>query len=709
MIRFGGLIVRLHWWVMAIWLMVVGAFGVLAGGAADSLQGAGFDVAGTQSQQVDELLDEEFHASTATSPVVVYQAGAGREMVEQTLRAVDGVVEVRSVLGKDGRTVATTVAVASGQSAAQDAVPTLRSALADAGVNASVTGFPAVQYDTYEQSQADLAKTELITFPVVAVFLLLFFGTVVAASVPMLLGLAAVVTATGMLALLGEQFAISVFALNIGSLVGLGLSIDFSLVMVRRFREERSAGRDVADAVRMTMATSGRSVLFSGLTLMLSMALTTVAFSDLMIVRSITLGVVLVSAVGLLGGLTLVPALLYVLGDRVDRLRVLPQRGPSGWPGLAFWLSQSVTRRPVVHLLAGLAVLAALSLPLLGIRLVGANTEALPAGTESAVGAKQTEAGFGRNALTPVKVTIESGDVGAAIGPVRELIEADSRVEQVAPPQVNERGDTAVLTVLPSAGMYERAHQQLVTDLRERLAEQPGHHRVLVGGDAAAFVDFKQALYGRFPLLAAAITATILLLLLLFFRSILLPLKAAVTSALPLVATLGVLVWLFQDGHGERLLGFESQGRLNVVTPVIVFVILFALSTDYEVFLLSRVRENYERVRDTGLAVALGLRQTAGLITAAALILIATFGSLAASSVETLKEIGIGLAVGILLDATVVRLLIVPATMQLFRGGNWWLPSWLRRVLPDVGREASSPPTTGSSPEHQNAFAGRTR
>jgi uncharacterized membrane protein YdfJ with MMPL/SSD domain len=707
MIRLGGLIVRLHWWVMAIWLMVVGTFGVLAGEAADTLRGAGFDVAGSQSQQVDALLDEEFHASTATSPVVMYQADAGRETVEQTLRAVDGVVEVRSVLGEDGRTVATTVAVTGGQSAAQEAVPTLRSALADAGVDASVTGFPAVQYDTYEQSQADLAKTELITFPVVAVFLLLFFGTVVAASVPLLLGLAAVVTATGMLALLGEQFAISVFALNIGSLVGLGLSIDFSLVMVRRFREERSAGRDVADAVRITMATSGRSVLFSGLTLMLSMALTTVAFSDLMIVRSITLGVVLVSAVGLLGGLTLVPALLYVLGDRVDRLRVLPRRGPSGSPGLAFWLSQSVTRRPVVHLLGAVVLLGTLSLPLLGIRLVGANTEALPAGTESAVGAEQAEARFGGNALTPVKVTVESEDLGAAIGPVRELIEADSRVEQVSSPQLNDRGDTAVLTVLPTAGMYERAHQQLVTDLRERLAG-PAGYRVLVGGDAAAFVDFKQALYGRFPLLAAAITATILLLLLLFFRSILLPLKAAVTSALPLVATLGVLVWLFQDGHGERLLGFESQGRLNVVTPVIVFVILFALSTDYEVFLLSRVRENYEQVGDTGRAVALGVRQTAGLITAAALILIATFGSLAASSVETLKEIGIGLAVGILLDATVVRLLIVPATMQLFRGGNWWLPSWLRRVLPDVGREAQSPQSPGSSPEHQNAFAGRT-
>ncbi|GAB3427863.1 MMPL family transporter [Flindersiella endophytica] len=707
MIRFGGLVARMHWWVLAIWLLVVGGFGVLAGGAADSLQGAGFDVAGSQSQQVTELLDEEFRGSTATSPVVMYQSGTRREAVEQTMRAVDGVVEVRSVTSEDRRTVATTVAMTGGQSAAQDAVPRLRSALADAGVEASITGFPAVQYDTYEQSQADLAKTELITFPVVAVFLLLFFGTAVAAAVPLLLGLAAVVTATGILALLGDQFAISVFALNIGSLVGLGLSIDFSLIMVRRFREEQAAGHDVADAVRATMATSGRSVLFSGLTLMLSMALTTVAFADLMIVRSITLGVVVVSAVGLLGGLTLVPALLYVLGDRVDRLRVLPRRRPSGSPGLAFWLSQSVTRRPVVYLLGAVVVLGALSLPLLGIRLVGANTEALPAGTESAVGAEQAEAVFDRNTLTPVKVTVESGDLGAEIGPVAALLEADPRVAHVAQPQVDDRGDTAVLTVLPKAGMYELDHQRLVTDLRTQLAGQPGY-RVLVGGDAAAFVDFKQALYGRFPLLAAAITAAILLLLLVFFRSVLLPLKAAVTSALPLVATLGVLVWLFQDGHGERLLGFESQGRLNVVTPVIVFVILFALSTDYEVFLLSRVRENYVRERDTGRAVALGLRQTAGLITAAALILIATFGSLAASSVETLKEIGIGLAAGILLDATIVRLLIVPATMQLFRGGNWWLPSWLRRVLPQPGHEALSPENTGSSPEQQNAFAGRT-
>jgi RND superfamily putative drug exporter len=373
---------------------------------------------------------------------------------------------------------------------------------------------------------------------------------------------------------------------------------------------------------------------------------------------------------------------------------------------------------------------------------------------ESRIGADEVDRAFGQNQITPIRLVMQAKSPNGALTPefltalrhLTNVVAADPRAQQVAslstllgdvpdaqyrlvnrdsfsptpkvspdqPPampavptqiagqfvNLNGAADTATVLIVPKAGMYERGHLGFVTDIRDRIIPEQSDlrsYQVLVGGDAASFVDFKGALYGRFPVVALVISIAILVLLMLFFRSILIPVKAAITSAIPLVATYGVLVWLFQDGHGEKLLGFTSQGRLNVVTPLIVFVILFALSTDYEVFLLSRVRENYERTGNTARSVAAGMQQTASLIMAAAVILIATFGSLAASSVETLKEIGIGLAVGILLDATIVRLILVPATMQLARGGNWWLPGWLERILPRVnhGADTASVPAEG--------------
>ncbi len=303
--RLGAFVTRRGWWVVVLWLIAAGGFGAFAGKAQTSLQGAGFDVSGSESQVVERILDEAFHDSATTNAVIVYSADGKAtsasfakkaSAVDDKLRKVPGVAKVRSyytdgdqmLLSKDEHTAITVVSLSGGQSEAQNKVPDLRKQTEGAGIDVKVTGFPAVQYDTYKLSQDDLAKTEMITFPVVAIFLLIFFRTVVAALVPLALGGLSVTIATGALRLLATQTSISVFAVNIGSLVGLGIAIDFCLVMVRRMREERAAGASSEQAVYTMMATSGRSVMFSGLTLLLSMGLVTAIFHDMMIVRSIT-------------------------------------------------------------------------------------------------------------------------------------------------------------------------------------------------------------------------------------------------------------------------------------------------------------------------------------------------------------------------------------------------------------------------------------
>lgn len=1032
---YGTALVRRRRLVLIGWLLLIGALGLFAGKANTSLRAGGFDVPGSQSAAVNQILNSQFHTSDENNVAVVYHVGSGTlvdpayvrkaQAAEHKLQKLPGVLEVHSffiqadpsLLSTDMRTAVSVVTLAGSDADAQNKVPDIRASLKDSGLNPKVGGFPALQNDTYQISKDDLKKTEKVTFPIVTLFLLLFFGTAVAAAIPLLLGISAIVAATGLLGLLGEAFSISYFSLNIGSLVGLGLSIDFSLILVRRYREERAGGRAPHDAVARTMATSGRSILFSGLTLLVSMVAVSLIFHDLMIVRSISIGVLTVGAFGLLGALTFTPALLAVLGDKVERLRVIPRRTarPDG-DGTWYRLSHSVMRRPVVWLTSALVVIGLLALPLLNIRFIGANTGALPASTESVVAQKQMESAFAKNALTPISITIKnpkgqdsaftnnflatlrtttntiaadprtnqvdslstllgavhddrfplirrkffspapemtdagvpanlpgisidpiidvpvgglgptvaapawgglgtinlpagfhqaavttqafsalritSGSLTATVGqggvyvpaaepnaqiqttglpitlnagdvlavkpnataafstagapvsltlatvfevrnaegtqtswlqgggapnvdlfpgvprtvlsggmieslptgpavmdldyivvqpgtfvpqhihPGPEIIDdlSGSLVVHKSPPQemtvtdpngtsrdnvpfdtplplspgghaivqmgqvhwavtagsdpavvysmkimtadlppaslvgpqqeaakmmnLNGKADTAVITVLPKADPYSPEYQNYVTDLRDRILPSISGlsaYQVSVGGIPANFVDFKHALYGRFPLLALVIGLLIFIMLALFFRSVLLPLAAAVTSVLPLIASYGVLVWLFQYGHGQGALGFTSQGMLNVVTPIIVFVILFGLSADYEVFMLSRVREEYEAGGDNEQSVARGVQRTAGVITAAALVLIATFGSLAVSGLETLKEIGVGLAVGVFVDATIVRLVVVPATMRLFGRANWYLPPRLGRILPRIDHGGAAP------------------
>jgi len=759
--RFGATMVRLRWVVLVAWIVILGvAGGVLAPRAAKVVKGGGFDVADSGAQLAGQVLGDEFNAAVKNTVIVAYHANdrtvdepAYRDQVTVAGERLQRVHGVRSVLtfyntndptfvSQDRRTTIGLIGVEGDQSAVEEAVPELREQLTGLTLEHYVTGFPAINYDVVKTSEADVRRSELFTIPIIMILLLIVFRTVIAAALPLVLGAAAVVTATATLYLVGRSIDTNIFALNVASMIGLGLAIDFSLIVIGRFREERAAGRDVTDAVGMTMATAGRSITYSGITVILAMIVLTGMLFNLMIIRSISLAVLIVAATALLAGLTLLPALLGILGHRIEWLRVMPKPKPPqpGKVGIWYQISHAIMRRPWLWLAVSLVILGLLATPLREIALVGTTPGTLPTDVESVRGIRLLGNAFGANRLDPIQIVVRTPDKNgvwkpetlegirllseaAAADPrnqeVRsiatyarlagltpeqyrqlrpEIVAADTANAALAAQAVNLNGDNnaATITVYSKYDQFDTRHQQAVYDLRDTVIPEIPELRgtqVYVGGSAAEFLDFRDSLYGRFPLVALAVMSLIFVILMMFFQSIFLPLKAILLNVVSIAATYGVLVVIFQWGWGTRFLGFESQGMLGVVTPAILFVILFALATDYEVFMLSRVKEYYHQLKNNEEAVALGLEHTAGLITAAGLILIGTFASFASARVVTIKEIGIGLAIGVFLDSTLVRVVMVPATMRLAGAANWYMPAWLHKIIPELseGPTAAAP------------------
>lgn len=1046
--RWGLAIARRRWLVLAVWLVAIGALGgALASRAGSVLKAGGFAVHNSQSDKAAAILSGQFNASTASSVAVVFHSAtvtaADPDFQSQVTAAatrlanVGGVTNIDSyftsgnplLLSTDRMTTIALVALAGDEGTVQSLVPKLRQQLTGVTLQHYVTGLPAVNYDTQVTSENDLHRAEAFTIPIVVLLLLLVFRTVVASAIPLLLGVGAVVLALSVIYVIGSLTPTSIFALNVTSMIGLGLGIDFSLIVVNRFREEIAAGRAPAEAVAITMASAGRSITYSGVTVIAGTLVLTLLLLDLMIVRSISLAVMIVAAAALLSGLTLLPALLAILGRRIEWLRVIPRLGTTA-ANEGFWyrLSHAIMRRPWLSLAASLALLIVIGLPLRDLTLIGATPGVLPRAAESVQGVAALSQGFGANQLTPIQVVIqgkqkdavwtpgfrtgladlaaridadprvalsfsldtlpslavgpdglplgltaealvrapvdvlpsapafvglgrvtlpagaslpaqsypalqiikpESGPLTIQVGgpatrvpksefkatvtseeepppngqavqagapftlaagdqlvippntpvslrvegaqeakivavsifvvrsgsdpqtswtdgkpaydmfqgyqrqvmggsvveqlPVRgsliavdravlqpgariprhvhpgpELIFIESgsftifgappdemtitlpdgrseegipgtpftlppggkalvqagrihramdvgdlsggnepttfvsiRVEALDEPSfvvvdpaknvtaerlnavprelftstpagaaatarvVNTAGanDTAIVTIFSQYSEYDARHKGLVEDLRHKILPAVPEFRgdnVYVGGDAAAFLDFRDTLYGRAPLLGGMVMLVTYVILMMFFQSVFLPLKAIVLNLLSIGATFGALVAIFQYGWGHQFLGLEPLGALSVITLPILFVILFGLSTDYEVFMLSRVKEYYHETRHNEEAVARGLQHTAGVITAAGLILIGTFGSFASANVVVVKEIGIGLAIGILLDSTIVRVVMVPATMRLAGAANWWMPAWLKRIVPEL-REGQAP------------------
>jgi RND superfamily putative drug exporter len=575
------------------------------------------------------------------------------------------------------------------------------------GTRTYLTGFPALSHDEQPVYNRDLAKGETIAVPIALLVLLFMFGTLGAVVVPIVFALATLPTTLGLVWVIAHFGNMAQYVTNIVTLIGLAIAIDYSMLVVFRYREQLSAGDDPSEALATTMATAGRATLFSGLTVAVGLAL--LLLMPLPFMRSMGAGAVLIPLVSIAASATFLPALLSLLGARVNRLRVVPrgllQRRASGASGMWSRLALAIMRRPFAFLLAALAVLLTLATFTLQLHLTGGDNRGTPRGTQASEGLYLLESSIGPGALAPHQVVVDTGRPGGAVAPATvaaelRLVGELRRDPRIAPATIQAPAlsssalareakllDASQRTLqIRAAGRTDAGTFRaidLVRAIRERYIPQAGFprsDRVLLTGAPAFGLDFKNKAYGAFPWLIAAVLVITYFVLLRAFRSVVLPLKAVLLNLVSVGAAYGVLVIVFQHGVGE-VVGFHSTPQVEAWIPIFLFATTFGISMDYEVFLLSRTREEWDRHRQNERAVAYGLEHTGRIITAAAIVMIAAFSGFMAGSFVGLQEFGLGLTAAIFLDATIVRALLVPALMKLLGGWNWYLPERVRRAM----------------------------
>jgi uncharacterized membrane protein YdfJ with MMPL/SSD domain len=579
------------------------------------------------------------------------------------------------------------------------------------GFRVSITGSLTADADFEKLSEEDLQKGELfIGLPAALIILVLVFGAIVAGLVPVLLGLLSIVLAVALTALVGQAFEVSFFVVNMISAMGLALGIDYALFILSRYREERGRGLEKEDAIVASGATASRAVLFSGMAFVLAM------FGMLLvpdtILRSLALGAILVGIVSVVAALTLLPAVLSLLGDRVNagRIPVIGRRAiNSAGAESPFWsaLVGGVMRRPLVSLVAAAALLLAAAIPVLAIDTGFSGLSTLPDRFPSKQGFDALNRDFPGTGVDPAQIVIQ-GDVSSP--PVRSAIEqltaslSDQSAFGSATQAVSESGDTVLLSVPVAGDADGPAATAAVRHLRSDLIPQAFGEletTVLVGGSTADSVDYFEIVGSWLPIVFAFVLGLSFLLLTVAFRSIVIPAVAIALNLLSVGAAYGLLVLVFQKGFGNGILGFQQVDTIEAWVPLFLFSVLFGLSMDYQVFLLSRIKERYALTGATAGAVSFGVGSTARLITGAALIIIAVFGGFAAGDLVMFQQMGFGVAVALLVDATIVRSVLVPASMKLLGDWNWYLPSWLG-WLPEVhveGHAGPEPAAGAKAPE----------
>jgi uncharacterized membrane protein YdfJ with MMPL/SSD domain len=715
---------RRPWLTVAIWaLAFVGAVGVSAAFLESALSGDEEVTAATESRRADELQRERFAehgGSRGRDPteVVVVRSAEATVDEPQFQRWVQGLaVQLRQAGASQVTTFydtgerrlvsrdrdATGMLVTLGRDA-EDEIEAVVDAVLEAngrdGFQATITGEFTLDADFSTLAEEDLVNGELgFGLPAALIVLLIVFGSLVAGLIPLLLAIVSIVVALALAALVGQAFPLQVFATNMLTAMGLALGIDYSLFVLSRFREERLHGRAKLEAIAAVGATASRAVLFSGIAFTLAMVGLLLVPTTVM--RSVAAGAIVVALVSVAAALTLLPALLSLLDDRVNALRIPYFGRAAGREQSRFWSRtvRAVMRRPLPSLALAAAALLLMATPVLGLQSGEAGVSTLPDRLPAQEGYVALNAEFPGETAEPVEIVIDgdarSPEVQAGIERLRERLASEDLLGR-AELETNQAGDLTVLTV-PIQG--DSLGDDAVDAVRELRAEHiPGAFQnsgveVLVTGDTAESIDRSELMRTWLPIVLAFVLGLSFVLLTIAFRSLVVAVKAIAVNLLSVGAAYGLLVLVFQEGIGNELFGFPQVDTIESWVPLFTFGVLFGLSMDYHVFLLSRIRERFNQTGDNSDAVAHGVGSTGRIITGAALIIVAVFSGFARGDLVMFQQMGFGVAVALLLDATLVRLVLVPAAMELLGERNWYLPSWLR-WLPDVHVEGaeSSPP-----------------
>jgi RND superfamily putative drug exporter len=796
--RTGVFVYRSRWAILLLWGALLLASTFFAPELSGRLKGGGFEGSNSEAERVQDLMSEEFGVSPATL-IVVFDGGdlaaRGEEFQRAQERALEGVRKmpvVRNVttyadthdprfISEDGKKAYAVISFNVSIDDARNVVDEVRSKVRSEDLQTYVTGAPAVYQDLEGASNEDIKRAEKYAFPFALLILVLAFGTVVAAGVPVLIGGVSVLITLAAMYFVAGSYDMSVFVLTLSTMLGLGLGIDYALFFVSRFREELEC-YPASEAVPRAVTTAGRSIFFSGTAVLIG--LSGLLFFPFMFMRSIGIAGVMVVFVSVSAALTLLPALLGVLGHRVNWLPVRRRRQA---PGTGLWSrsAEVVMRHPVVVILLVAVVLAALLYPVTHMKVGIPEASVLPQKYESRAGDDILKEQFDYAALNPMEIvaTLPENPLGAAgLTQVKELgervqntggisrvesvytvgeeaarsyaervakarkkaeIDADRQVQKAVdrqlaslgvrygfvPPGAEERmraeaersaareldaripklpegvsadgeitprgvanflelpeareseelqdaigsyvaGDRTLLRGVTEANPYTEEAHAAVDEVRA--VDAPAGVSFLVGGLSAGQKDFISSLYGKAPRAAAFVLGVTYLILLITFRSVFIPLKAVIVNILSLTASFGAMVFVFQDGNLSGLLNFTPLGFVDATLPILMFCTIFGISMDYEVFLLSRIRESYENGDSNSASVAKGLVATAGIITSAAAIIIVVTGAFAFTGIILTKAVGLGLAVAVFVDATIIRVLLVPATMRILGDWNWW-------------------------------------
>ena len=706
-------VLRLRWPILAAWIVVASASAFAMLGLSDLLTNR-FVLPGTDTERAEAILEDHFgQAPTGSFTLVAHRPGGSPDEHVRPLRQAAGRAAA-ALRREEPRTNARVAFVQPARNGVASSLVVTELELADVKVytdevraaagslpNAEllVSGQAAIEHDLDPVLADDIKIGELIAVPIAIVILAFVFGTL-SFLVPFLVAAAAIPTSLGIVWIFANFMDLSTYLQNLVMLIGLGIAIDYSLLIVYRFRDELARGGTREDALVRTMGTAGRAIVFSGSAVAIGLAL--MLFMPLPFMRGFGLGGLIIPLVSVLAGVTLLPVLLYWLGHHLDRVRLVPKRVSEHRSGdeadeSDFWvrLSHWVMRRPAVIAAATAALLLALAAPVLALELGPGSNKGIPQNLESVRGLNLLGDAIGEGAIAPTEIAIDTGRAGGSRDPrvqaaLRRLVarlDADPEVAGVRFGTGPEYVDpTRRYLHLQTIGVREYGlpeTQAYVKRLRDAVVPAVGFPegtRVLAGGAPAMGVDFLDKTYAAFPWLVLAVLVMTYLLLVRAFRSLVLPLKAIVMNLLSIGAAYGLLVIVFKWGAGEPL-GITGFDQIDGWIPVFLFAMLFGLSMDYEVFLVSRMREEWDATGDNEHAVASGLARTGRIVTAAGLVMFAAFLGFVAGSVVALQEFGFGLAAAIAIDVTLVRALLVPSLMKLFGRWNWWLPENVARLV----------------------------